>query len=107
MKKKATKENFKIVDSERVELEPNQEKTIILRFCSQKEVKMTTNKQNTDIIAEILEGKTLEVFKPIPINVAVNAVFSKYAINPHKNINFGPISFFDTKTRTFDIKNEG
>ena len=69
MKKKETKKSFQIVDSESVELEPNQEKTITLRFCSQKEVKMTTNKQNTDINIEILEGKTLEVFKSIPINI--------------------------------------
>lgn len=40
---------------------------------------------------EILEGKTLELFKPVPINVDVNAVYSKYSINPIKNINFGPM----------------
>jgi len=40
---------------------------------------------------EILEGKTMELYKPIAINVKVNAVFSKYAIAPLKNINFGAI----------------
>jgi len=39
----------------------------------------------------ILEGKTMELFKPVPINVAVNAVFSKYSIYPLNNINFGAI----------------
>lgn len=43
---------------------------------------------------EILEGKTLELFKPVPINVSVNSVFSKYSITPLKNINFGPILFY-------------
>ena len=56
---------------------------------------------------EILEGKTLEVFKQISINVDVNAVFSQYAIVPMKNINFGPIQFNDSRTLTFEIKNEG
>ena len=40
---------------------------------------------------EILEGKTLELYKPVPINVKVNAVFSKYTVLPLKSINFGPI----------------
>lgn len=40
---------------------------------------------------EILEGKTLELFKPVPINVRVNAVFSKYSILPLKNMNFGAV----------------
>ncbi len=46
------------------------------------------------------------MFKPVPINVDVNAVYSKYSINPLKNINFGPMQFNETKTRIFEIKNE-
>ena len=99
MKKKETKKNFTIVDTDRIELEPNQEKVITLKFCSQKEIKLKTNSNTTDITAEILEGKTLELFKPVPINVSVNAVFSKYTISPMKNINFGPVAFFNTATR--------
>ncbi len=56
---------------------------------------------------EILEGKTLELFKPVPINVKINSVFSKYAITPLKSMNFGPIQFNDQKSLTFEIKNEG
>jgi hydrocephalus-inducing protein len=56
---------------------------------------------------EVLEGKTLEIHKSVPINVAVNAVYSKYSVIPLKNINFGPIQFNESKTRTFEIKNEG
>lgn len=56
---------------------------------------------------EILEGKTNEIFKPVPINVKVNAVFSKYSITPLKNMNFGAIQFNETKKLHFEIKNEG
>jgi len=56
-----------------------------------KEIKLLTNNNTSDITLEILEGKTLELFKPVPINVSVNAVYSKYSIHPMKSINFGPI----------------
>jgi hydrocephalus-inducing protein len=36
----------------------------------------------------------------------VNALYSKYSINPIKNINFGPMQFNENKTRVFEIKNE-
>ena len=56
---------------------------------------------------EILEGKTLEIHKSVPINVVANSVFSNYSIVPLKNINFGPIQFNESKTRVFEVKNEG
>jgi hydrocephalus-inducing protein len=56
---------------------------------------------------EILEGKSLELFKQVAINVDVNAVFSNYTIIPMKNINFGPIQFNDSRTLTFEVKNDG
>jgi len=39
--------------------------------------------------------------------VIVNAEYNKYSIVPLKNINFGPISFNESKTRSIEIKNEG
>jgi hydrocephalus-inducing protein len=39
--------------------------------------------------------------------VNVNAVFSKYSITPLKNINFGPMTYGEQVTRTFEIRNEG
>lgn len=78
-----------------------------MRCTSNKELKLKTNNSTTDINMEVLEGKTLEIHKSVPINVAVNAVFSKYSVIPLKNINFGPIQFNESKTRTFEIKNEG
>lgn len=90
MKKKLFKDSFKIEPS-KLDLEPNQEKQIMVRFCSDKEVKLKTTREKTDITMEILEGNTGELFKPVPINVEVNSVFSKYSIVPIKNMNFGPV----------------
>ena len=41
------------------------------------------------------------------MNVNVNAVFSKYSITPLKNINFGPMQYGESITRSFEIRNEG
>lgn len=92
MKKKLYKDCFKIEPSE-VELEPNSTKEILVRFSSLKEVKLKTNNNTTDINMEVLEGKTLEITKNVPINVSVNSVFSNYSITPLKNMNFGPVQF--------------
>ena len=106
MKKKLFRDNFKIEPAEGV-IPPNQEKIIIFKFCSQQELKLKTSSSTTDIILEILEGKSLEIFNKVMINVTVNSVFSKYSIVPIKTINFGPVQFDDPKTRQFEIKNEG
>jgi hydrocephalus-inducing protein len=42
---------------------------------------------------EVLEGKTLEITKVVPINVTVNSVFSNYSVTPLKNMNLGPVQF--------------
>ena len=73
------------------ELESGQEKMVSIRMKSLVELKLFTNNSTTDINMEILEGKTLELFKPVPINVNANIVYSKYSMNPAKSINFGPI----------------
>ena len=65
----------------------------MVRFSSLKEVKLKTNNNTTDINMEVLEGKTLEITKIVPINVAVNSVFSNYSVTPLKNMNFGPVQF--------------
>jgi hydrocephalus-inducing protein len=40
------------------ELNPNQSKDILIRFCGVKEIKMKTTSETTDLYLEILEGKT-------------------------------------------------
>ena len=77
---------------------------------------MKTTTQTSDIVLNILEevvneadknGKAEVVHQPIPINVNVNAVFSKYQITPLKTINFGPMQYGEQVTRTFEVRNEG
>jgi hydrocephalus-inducing protein len=54
-KKKLTREIFK-VEPEEDELQPGIEKTIVVRFLSQREIKLKTSTQTSDIILNILEG---------------------------------------------------
>lgn len=105
-KKKLTRELF-TVEPEQDELKPLEEKTITVRFLSQREIKLKTTTQTSDIVLNILEGATQLIHQPIPINVNVNAVFSKYSITPLKTINFGPMQYGEQATRTFEIRNEG
>lgn len=88
-------------------LQPNEEINIIVRFLSQKEIKLKTTKNTADISMNILEGEQNEKHQQIPILVNVNAVFSKYQIAPLKNLNFGPMQYGETGTRTFELRNEG
>ena len=97
---------FKVEPIE-VELDPAGLREILVRFCATRELKMKTTNATTELVMEILEGKTLQLFKPVPINVQFNAVYSKYSILPLKNINFGPIPYNESKMRTMEVKNEG
>lgn len=98
MTKKVFRECFTIEPNES-ELEPGQDKIVSVRFLSKnQEIKLKTTNNTTDIILEILEGLTQELYKPVPINVNVNSVYSKYSINPLKKINFGPILFSEQKS---------
>ena len=106
MKKKATREMFRVEPMD-VELEPNQVREVLVRFIATREMKLKTTNSNTDIVMEVLEGKTLELYKPVPINVQFNSVYSKYSVVPLKNINFGPIQFNESKSRTLEVRNEG
>ena len=106
MKKKATRELFS-VDPMEGDLQPGEEKSVTVKFQSQKELKLKTSKNESDIILNIFEGKSQEKHTQIPINVNVNAVFSKYSITPLKNINFGPMTYGEQVTRTFEVRNEG
>jgi len=90
-------------------LSPNQEQPIQVFFRSEKEVVIPNPKEKTfaDIRLQILEGKTGETFKDIPVRVKATAVFSKYSLNPVQNINFGPVPYGESKARGFEIRNDG
>ena len=106
MKKKVYRECFTL-DAPEGNLEPQQEIEVKVQFSCQKEMKLKTTHATTDITLEILEGKTLELFQPVPINVQLNAVYSKYSIQPLNSINFGALQFNEQKTRILEIKNDG
>lgn len=106
IKKKQTKDLFKFEPMEGT-LNPNQEQQISVKFKCDKETNLRTTKNTSDIRLQIMEGRSLEKFEELPINVAVNAVFSKYSIYPLGNINFGPLQYGESKTRTFELRNDG
>jgi hypothetical protein len=58
-KKRQTREIF-TVEPEADELQPGEEKTITVRFLSQRELKLTP-KQASDLVLNILEGEAQEV----------------------------------------------
>ena len=57
MKRKQTREIF-TVDPMEGELQPNEEKNVVVKFMSQKEIKLKTSKNTSDIVLNILEGKS-------------------------------------------------
>ena len=59
MKKKQTREIFS-VDPMEGDLQPGEEKSITVKFQSQKELKLKTSKNESDIILNIIEGKSQE-----------------------------------------------
>ena len=106
MSKKLFKDNFKINPSQG-EIKPGEIKEISVVFKASEEVKINPTLMKTDIMCEILEGKSSESFSKCPINVNANAVYTQVAINPMKQINFGPFKFNEEITRSFEIRNDG
>lgn len=106
MKKAATQAMFTI-DPMEGSLAPNEDKNIVVKFLSMKEIKLTRAKNLSDITMVILEGDQKLEHQQIPILVEVNAVYSKFSISPLRNLNFGPLQFGEQATRTFEIRNEG
>jgi hydrocephalus-inducing protein len=88
-------------------LQKDEEINIIVKFLTMREIKLKTNKSTAEIFLNILEGDQNEKHQQIPILVNVNAVYSKYSLAPLKNINFGPMQYGESVTRSFEIRNEG
>lgn len=62
------------------------------------------------IIFQIIEphlGEGGEVIASIPIKISVRSVYSKYAVSPVSDINFGAMLINTKKTRVFSIENRG
>ena len=106
IKKKIMRDMFTFTPCEG-SLTPNQNQSIAVTLRTDKEKRLDPAKESSDIKLQILEGASGEKCEELPINVALNAIFSKYSIHPLRNINFGPLQYGDSRTRTFEIRNEG
>ena len=106
LKRRQTRELFS-VEPMRGELESNDTIEIYMTFKSNRELKLKNDNQSSDVVIHIIEGKTDELYKQIPVGYVVNAVYSVYTITPFKNINFGPMQYGESKLKTFEIRNEG
>jgi Flagellar-associated PapD-like len=106
VKKKIMKDIINFTPPEGL-LTPNQTQPISVVLKTDKERKIDPAKESSDIKLMIMEGASGEKCEELPINIALNAIFSKYSIHPLRNINFGPLQYGDNRTRTFEIRNEG
>jgi len=73
-------------------------------FPGQEEVDLRDNMELRCVVSELLTGEEI-ISTPIKINV--RSVFSKYRVLPQKGISFGALTYDQSKSRTFDIVNQG
>ena len=106
MTKKIFRDNFKIQPANGA-IKPGEVRDIIVVFKANEETKINPAVMKSDIILEILEGKSGESFSKWPINVNVNAVYSLVSLNPPKQVNFGPVKFNEAANKSFEIRNDG
>ena len=79
IKKKIMRDMFAFNPSEG-SLTPNQSQAIAVTLKTDKEKRLDPAKKSSDIKLQILEGASGEKCEELPINVALNAIFSKYSI---------------------------
>ena len=79
----------------------------ILALCLPYSKDISINNKSTEIKLIIFEGEKNLKYQEIPLFVNVASFFSKYTINPLKNINFGSLQFNEVNTRFIEIINEG
>ncbi|XP_054633597.1 hydrocephalus-inducing protein homolog [Dunckerocampus dactyliophorus] len=89
-------------------LMPRKKFTVIQILCKPKqEISITDKPALTCQVIEPSIGDGGHIVAILPINVSVNAVFSRYTILPMCDINFGPLVFGSKKSQTFTIENNG
>lgn len=103
--KKLWNDLFKFEPSEG-EIEATKERPI-LAICMPYPKDIAITSENTEIKLIIFEGEKNSKYQEIPIFVNVASLFSKYTINPVKNINFGSFQYNEQNTRSIEIRNEG
>ena len=99
--------DFFIIEPSVFELESNCEKEIKITFLAQKEIEIKPTDKKCFLTIRILEKKSKDIFNEIKVHINSLAQFSKFIINPLKQLNFGPIIFSEIRKRTFEIKNTG
>lgn len=105
MAKKTLRNFFRIEPAEGV-LKPGQKdkQTVKVLFASTSEV---TFANNHEIRCEYTEPGSADVLGSWTLNISVRAVFSKFTLVPAFGLNFGPLVFATSKTRKFEIRNNG
>lgn len=106
LKTKEYRERFTITDMQGV-LNAGEEKQITVAFKSKTGWEQVTNNSTTGMALQILEGNSGKERDTIPIKVQVKAVYSQFSIAPVRGINFGPMQNQESKTMSFEIKNDG
>ena len=99
--------DFFIIEPSVFELESNCEKEIKITFIAQKEIVIKPTDKKCFLTIRILEKKSKDIFNEIKVHINSLAQFSKFNINPLKQLNFGPIIFSEIRKRIFEIKNTG
>ncbi|KAJ1491732.1 hypothetical protein T484DRAFT_1773430 [Baffinella frigidus] len=91
------------------ELEPESEAEMRVFFngYDQTGAEEVDFKDNTELRCHVSELLTKEDIFITPISINVKSVFSKYRILPQKGVAFGALTYDTSRTRNFDIVNQG
>lgn len=95
---------FEIVPAS-AELPANGSANILIKFLSKKEVKFETRNKESGLVLKVFERN--EIYNQLPILINAETQFTKFSLDPCKCLNFGPVSFSESKTKTFEIINHG
>lgn len=87
------------------ELLPNTLINVQIRFTAKKEIVFEEKLKDSIINIKIFERN--DVFNQIPIFIKANSQYAKCSIEPCKNLSFGPVAFYETKVKTFEVTNNG
>jgi hydrocephalus-inducing protein len=87
------------------ELLPNATANIVVRFTAKKEVSLDEKQKGSCLMVKVIERN--DVFNQVPVFLRAQAHFAKASIEPSKALSFGPVSFYETKVKSFEVTNTG
>lgn len=82
------------------------EMPVTIKFTPKEEV-LFDEKNVAVLCVRVLERQTNEVFNEVKVNLFAQSQYSRFIVNPSKQLNFGPIVFTESRVRTFEITNKG